>query len=87
VVDDSAVAEACGVFGWCAVFYCLNEDFYGIFSCAQMDYFERLLYYVGGSGFFACVFAWAHKTVYEAFYDIHSCFAEALMLVASHAVG
>ncbi len=51
-----------------------------------MDYFEGLFYEVGGSGFFACVFAWAHEAVYEAFYDVDAGFAEALMLMASHAV-
>jgi hypothetical protein len=51
-----------------------------------VDYFERLFDEVGGAGFFACVFAWAHEAVYEAFYDVYSCFAEALMLMASHAV-
>jgi hypothetical protein len=51
-----------------------------------MDYLERLFYEVGGSGFFACVFAWAHKAVYEALYDVDMGFAEALVLVASHAV-
>ena len=52
-----------------------------------MDYFERLFYEVGGAGFFACVFAWAHEAVYESFYDVDVCFAEALVLVASHAMG
>jgi hypothetical protein len=51
-----------------------------------VDYFERVLYYVCGSGFLTCVFAWAHEAVYESFDDVYSCFAEALMLVASHAV-
>jgi hypothetical protein len=65
----------------------LDEDFHGVFSCAQVDYFERLLNKVGGAGFFACVFAWAHEAVYEAFYDVDAGFAEALVFVASHAVG
>ena len=86
MVDDSAVAEACGVFGWRAVFYGLHEDFDGVFSCAYVDYFECLLYYVGGAGFFACVFAWAHEAVDESFYDVYSRFAETLMLMSSHAV-
>jgi len=87
VVDGSAVAEACGVFCWRAVFHGLNEDFHGVFSGAQVDYFERLFYEVGGAGFFAGVFAWAHEAVYEAFYDVDAGFAEALVFVASHAVG
>jgi hypothetical protein len=45
-----------------------------------------VFHHVSGSGFFACVFAWAHEAVYESFYDVYACFAEALVLVASHAV-
>jgi len=86
VVDGSAVAEAGGVLCWRAVFYGLNEDFHWVFPGAQVDYFERLFHEVGGAGFFACVFAWAHEAVYETFYDVDACFAEALVLVASHAV-
>jgi len=59
----SAVAYACGVFAWCAVFYGFDEDFYGVFSRAQVDYLERLLHEVGGFGFFACVFARSHEAV------------------------
>ena len=87
MVDDSSVAEACGVFGWRRIFDGLNEDFYGVFSCAEVDYFECLFYHVGDFGFFACVFAWAHEAVYETFYDVYSGFAEALVFVTSHAVG
>ena len=86
MVDDSTVAEACGVFCRRAVFYCLHEDFYGVFSCAYVDYFKSVFNHVGGAGFFACVFAWAHEAVYESFYDVYSCFAKPLVLVASHAV-
>lgn len=86
MVDDSTVAEAGGVFCWRRVFYCLYKDFYGVFSCAYVDYFECVFNHVGGAGFFACVFAWAHEAVDESFYNVYAGFAEALVLVASHAV-
>ena len=87
MIDDSTVAEPRCVFCGCAVFYGLHEDFYGVFSCAYIDYLESVLHHVCGSGFFARVFSWSHEAVYEPFYDVYACFAEALVFVASHAVG
>ena len=87
MVDDSAVADSRGVFAWAAVFYCFDEDFDWVFSGAYADYFEGFFDDVGGFGFFAAVFAWAHESVYEAFDYVEVCFFEALVFVASHAVG
>jgi len=63
VVDDSSVAYACCVFAWRAVFDGFDEDFDGVFACAEVDDFEGFFDDVGGFGFFAAVFAWSHEVV------------------------
>ena len=87
MVNYASVAYACGVFAWRGVFYCFYKDFDGVFSSAQIDYFKSLFYDVCGFGFFARVLSRSHEAVYESFDNVDACFAEALMLMASHAVG
>ena len=86
MVDDSTVTYACRIFTWCRVFDGFDENFDGVLTRSQVDDFKCLFNNVGGFGFFACVFAWAHKAVYKSFHYVDFCFSKALMLMSSHAV-
>ena len=87
MIDDSTVANACGVFAWRAVFDCADKNFNWVFAGAEIDNFESLFDDVSRFGFFAAVLAWAHHVVYEALNNVDVGFAESLVFVAAHAVG